>query len=257
VQTQTPASGGGHAPTGSGGRPWGLAALIVAVGLLVFLGVTRWLLAQPAPTPAAPTPVPTVVPTVAPAVAPTTAPTTVPIAATEPARVPTATLQPVRTATPVPTIAPTPVPTLAEAWWERSSDQVDAQQAQVVLAALDRYWAVLIPAWRDLDTNHLDEVLTEPRLTQERQTFADQRAQGHAIDVKVDRGYHQVRDIRMDEAVVYEEYLNRSTEIDLNTKEPVEESTPKESAAAYLFRRSASGQWKVAEVATYDTPQAH
>ena len=253
MQTQTPASGGGHAPTGSGGRPWGLAALIVAVGLLVFLGVTRWLLAQPAPTPAAPTPVPTALTTVAPALAPTTAPTTAPVLATEPARVPTATLQPVRTATPVPTAAPTPVPTLAEAWWERSSDQVDPQQAQVVLAALDRYWAVLIPAWRTLDTSHLDEVLVEPDLSQQEQIFADQRAQGRAIDVMVDRENHQVRDLRPTEAVIYEEYLNHGVEIDLKTGATIGEPKPEQVAVSYLFRKTTSGEWKVAEVVGHDT----
>ena len=257
MQTQTPTSGGGYAPTGPGGRPWGLAALIVAVGLLAFLGATRWFLAQPAPTPAAPTTAPTAVPTVAPALAPTTAPTSAPVVATEPVRVPTATVQPVRTVAPVPTVAPTPVPTLAEAWWERSSDQVDPQQAQVVLAALDRYWAVLIPAWRTLDTSHLDEVLVEPDLSQQEQIFADRRAQGRGLQVEVDRQYQQVRDIRASEAVVYEEYLNRSVELDLKTGTPTGEPTPKLLAAAYLFRKAASGEWKVAEVANYDAPQAH
>jgi len=93
----------------------------------------------------------------------------------------TATLQAVRTAAPATAAAPTPVPTLAEEWWTRTSDQVDPAQAQLVLAALDRYWAVLTPAWRNLDTNHLNEVLTEPRLSQESQIFADQRAQAGEV----------------------------------------------------------------------------
>lgn len=253
MQTQTPTSGGGHAPTGSGGRPWGLAALIVAAGLLVFLGVTRWFLAQPAPAPAAPTLAPTAVPTAAPALAPTMAPTTAPIVATEPARVPTATLQPVRTATPVPTVLPTPVPTLAEAWWERSSDQMDPQQAQVVLAALDRYWAVLIPAWRDLDTSRFGEVLVEPQLTLEQQIFANRRSEGRGLQVDLERGKREVRDIRPDEAVAHEEYVNHSTEVDLKTGAPIGDSKPENLAAFYLLRKSVSGEWKVAEVATDDS----
>jgi len=233
------------------------------VGLLVFFGVTRWLLAQPASAPAVSTPASTAAASIALGPAPTPAPTAAPIAAA-PASVPTVTLRPVETATlqavrttPPATSAPTPVPTLVEEWWTRTSDQVDPSQAQLVLAALDRYWAVLTPAWRNLDTSHLDQVLTEPRLSQESQTFADQRAQGKAIDVAVDRRNQQVRDVRVNEAVVYEEYLNHSTEIDLKTGAASGEATPKQQAAAYLFRRSASGDWKVAEVATYDTPQAN
>jgi hypothetical protein len=266
VQTPTPtrAGPGGDQPIGSGGPRWGLAALIVAVGLLVFFGVTRWFLAQPAAAPAVSTPAPAAAATIALGPAPTPAPTAAPVAAA-PASVPTVTLRPVETATlqavrtaaPATAAAPTPVPTLAEEWWTRTSDQVDPAQAQPVLAALDRYWAVLTPAWRNLDTSHLDQVLTEPRLSQESQTFADQRAQGKAIDVAVDRRNQQVRDVRVNEAVVYEEYLNHSTEVDLKTGAPSGEATPKQQAAAYLFRRSASGDWKVAEVATYDTPQAN
>src|SRR5216684_1791603 len=106
------------------------------------------------------------------------------------------------------------------------------QNHRMELAALDRYWAVLTPAWRNLDTSHLDQVLTEPRLSQESQTFGDQRAQGKAIDVAVDRRNQQVRDVRVNEAVVYEEYLNHSTEIDLKTGAASGEATPKQQAAA-------------------------
>ena len=228
MQTPTPTKSGpgGDQPIASGGPRWGLAALIVAVGLVVFLGVTRWFLAQPAPAPAVSTPAPTAAATIALALAPTPAPTAAPVAA--PASVPTVTLRPVETATlqavrtaaPATAAAPTAVPTLAEEWWTRTSNQVDPAQAQLVLAALDRYWAVLTPAWRTLDTSHFGEVLTEPRLSQESQTFADQRAQGKGIEVAVDRGNQQVRDVRADEAVVYEEYLNHSSDIDLKTGAP-------------------------------------
>jgi hypothetical protein len=266
VQTPTPtqAGPGGNQPSASGGPRWGLAAVIVAVGLVVFLGVTRWLLAQPTQTPATSTPAPTAAATVVVLVAPTPAPTAPPVAA--PASVPTATLrpvetailQPVRTAAPAATPAgPTAVPTLAEAWWTRSSDQVDPQRAQLVLAALDRYWAVLTPAWRTLDTSHFDEVLVEPQLSIERQIFDDRRSKGRGVQVEADREYQQVRDIRADEAVAYEEYFNHGLEIDLKTGATIGEPSPKLLAAAYLFRKSTPGVWKVAEVITYDTPQTH
>ncbi len=257
MQTQTPPTVGSTGSGGAAGPRWALAALIVGLGVLVFLGVTRWFLAQPMPAPAAPTAAPTPVPTLAPVTAPTPRPTTAAVAATAPARVPTATLQPVRTATPAPAVAATVVPTLAEEWWTRSSNQVDPQQEQLVLAALDRYWAVLTVAWKDLDTSHLNEVLVEPDLSQQKRIFAERRAQGRGIQVGADRQYHQVRDIQMNEAVVYEEYLNRGIEIDLRTGAQVSEPTPKLLAAAYLFRRAAAGEWKVAEVANYDAPQAH
>jgi hypothetical protein len=266
VQTPTPtrAGPGGDQPIGSGGPRWGLAALIVAVGLLVFFGVTRWFLAQPAAAPAVSTPAPTAAATIALGPAPTPAPTAAPVAAA-PASVPTVTLRPVETATlqavrtaaPVTAAAPIPVPTLAEEWWTRTSDQVDPAQAQLVLAALDRYWAVLTPAWRNLDTSHLNEVLGEPDLSQQEAIFAARRADGKGLQVDIDRTIQQVRDIRMDEAVVYEEYLNRGVEIDLKTGEALGKPSPKLLAASYLFRKSTSGQWKVAEVANYDSPQAH
>jgi len=257
VQIQTPPTVGSTGPGGAAGSRWALAAVIVGLGVLVFLGVTRWFLAQPVPAPSAPTAAPTPVPTLAPMAAPTPRPTTAPVAATEPAQVPTVTLQPVRTAAPAPAVTATVVPTLAEEWWTRSSNQVDPQQEQLVLAALDRYWAVLTVAWKDLNTSHLDEVLVEPDLSQQKQIFADRRAQQRGIQVKVDRQYRQVRNVQGDEAVVYEEYLNHSQDIDLKTGSPIGESTAKLSAAAYLFRKSASKDWNVAEVATYDTPQAH
>lgn len=262
MQTPTPtrAGPGGDQPIASGGPPWGLAALIVAIGLVVFFGATRWFLAQPAAAPAVSTPAPTAAATLALVLAPTPAPTAAPVAAT-PASVPTVTLRPVetvtlqavRTAAPATAVAPTAVPTLAEEWWTRTSNQVDPTQAQPVLVALDRYWAVLNPAWRTLDTSHLAEVLTEPRLSQELQIFADQRAQGRGIDVRVDRGDHQVRDLRMSEAVVYEEYVNHGIEIDLKTGAAMGEPKPEQVAVSYLFRRAESGEWKVAEVVGHDT----
>ncbi len=260
MQTSTPtrAGPGGNQPIGSGGPRWGLAALIVAAGLLVFFGVTRWLLGQPSSAPAVSTPASPAVATIALGPAPTPAPTAAAIAAA-PASVPTVTLRPVETATlqavrtaPPATAAPTPVPTLVEEWWTRTSDQVDPAQAQLVLAALDRYWAVLTPAWRTLDTSHLDQVLTEPRLSQESQIFADQRAQGRGIDVRVDRGDHQVRDQRTTEAVVFEEYVNHGVEIDLKTGTALGEPKPEQVAVSYLFRRAESGEWKVAEVVGHD-----
>src|SRR5579884_1784160 len=138
IRTPTKTTSSGGEPTGSGGRPWGLAALIVAVGLVVFLGVTRWFLTQPSTAPAPVAPLSTAAPTTAAAVAPVATPTVAGAGARTPLVVPTATLRPVATATiqPVQTAAgvaaaPTVVPTLAEAWWTRSSDQIDPQQAQV------------------------------------------------------------------------------------------------------------------------------
>ncbi|MGI9149802.1 MAG: hypothetical protein ACR2IK_25180 [Chloroflexota bacterium] len=257
--TPTRAGPGGDQPPESGRPPYVVAALIVAVGLVIFLGATRWFLAQPAPTPAN-------VPTLAPRPAPTSGlaaapvPTavvrpveTVPLrpVATVPLRpVATPTQRTVVTAAPAATPAPTPVPTLTEEWWTRSSSQVDPEQAQLVLAALDRYWAVLNSAWKDLDTSHLAEALVEPDLSQQRTIFGEWRARGKGIQVAVDHADRQVRDIRLDEAVVYEEYLNHSAELDLKTGALSADVTPKQAAAAYLFRKSASGQWKVAEVAT-------
>jgi len=264
--TPTRAGPGSDQPPESHRPPYVVAALIVAVGLVIFLGATRWFLAQPSPTPAN-------VPTLAPLPAPTSGlaaapvPTAIvrpvetvslrPVATVPPRPVATPTQRPAVNAASAATTAPTPIPTLTEEWWTRSSSQVDPEQAQLVLAALDRYWAVLSAAWKDLDTSHLAEVLTEPRLSQVRQLFADQRAQGTTIEVTIDREYQQVRDIRSDEAVAYQEYLNRSSEIDLKTRAQSGDSTPKQAAAAYLFRKSNSGDWKVAEVAIYDTPQAH
>jgi hypothetical protein len=261
VQTQTPtqSGAGGSQPSATGGPQWGLAALIVAAGLVVFFGVTRWFLAQPAATPGVSTPVATAAAPIAVALAPTPARTAAAVAAL--AAVPTATLRPVATATlqavrtapPATVPAPTAVPTLAEEWWTRTSIGVDPAQAQLVVSALDEYWAVLTPAWRTLDTSHLDQVLTEPRLSQESQIFADERSQGRGIDVKVDRGSHQVRDLRPTEAVVYEEYVNHGLEIDLKTGTAIGEAKPEQVAVSYLFRRTAPGEWKVAEVVGHDS----
>jgi hypothetical protein len=131
---------------------------------------------------------------------------------------------------------------------------VDPEQEQALLAALDEYWAVISNAWRDLDPSQLPEVLIEPRLSQMRQLLDQERAQGRAAKIDVERGYRHVQDVRDDEAVVYEDYLNRSLEIDLATGAPVATVTPKQFAAAYLFRKTIAGQWKVAEVATYAPP---
>ena len=62
-----------------------------------------------------------------------------------------------------------------------------------------------------------------------------------------------MRDIRATEAVVYEEYVNHGVEINLATGEALGEPSPEQVAVSYLFRKTASGEWKVAEVVGHDT----
>jgi hypothetical protein len=57
----------------------------------------------------------------------------------------------------------------------------------------------------------------------------------------------------MDEAVVYEEYVNHGVEIDLKTGTAIGEPKPEKVAISYLFRKTGSDQWKVAEIVGHDT----
>jgi hypothetical protein len=87
-----------------------------------------------------------------------------------------------------------------------------------------------------------------------RQLFAQRRSQNRAQRPEVSFGYRRVRDIRLQEAVVYQEYINHSVAIDLLTKAPLEDRPSDPVTESTLLRKTTSGDWKVAEVVTHELP---
>jgi hypothetical protein len=242
--------------------PFWLGVLLLLAGLLIFLGGMHWLISQPvgapatpvataepaaAPTSAVVAPAPTSVP--APTPLPTAAPATVPTIAPTQAQTPVATTLPTVEPTPQPTTAPTIEPTLATAlstsWWTWQSDQINPAEEQQVLAAVDLSWQVLGEAWWNLDPGPLGQALADPFLTDVTDSIVARQPDGRASAIDVDRSRTEVRFIDNDTAVVYEEYVDHSTAIDIATRQPLEQS-PSEVYKDFELLRKIDGTWKIA-----------
>jgi hypothetical protein len=227
--------------------------VLLAVLVGAFLAGMNWLIhAAPGPT-ASPTQVPTPAPTSAPAPAaqPTIAPTANPTL--RPTVAPTATAAP--TITPAPTVVPTVEPTVAAAlntdWWDWSSDQIDASEAQEVLAGVDANWANITDAWRTLNPVRLGDTETEPALGDLTGILQERRAESRAQKVDVQRSDTTVHYLGDGLAVVYETYLENSVAVDLSSGKPLEPPPNQQHAVSYLLVK-ADGTYKVAQIAHHD-----
>lgn len=91
---------------------------------------------------------------------------------------------------------------------------------EVVIEAYLNYWEVYSEALYDLDENRLNEVMMGPRLDRAIREIKNLRDQGRAVDIDVKNNPVLV-ELKGDQAIVFDEYENRSTFIDPETKEPL------------------------------------
>ena len=223
-----------HKTTDNGLRklsPWLVAAGILGVvllGLLAAFALDRRF--RQTVTVESPRPVAAVVPTSA---SPTQAPVATPVTAS--ASVSSA-------ATPMPGVTPTLPGGLSLA---------DSPLEREVQAAYLRYWDVLTEANLSLDTSRLPEVTAGRELAQAQQQVEELKAKGKAAKVDVEHRIALAK-VTPDEAVVADEYLNKSVYVDPVTKAEFKTTAPPTVEKLSFTLRKIDGQWKVVEAVRHD-----
>jgi hypothetical protein len=97
-----------------------------------------------------------------------------------------------------------------------------ASPEETVKEAYLHYWEVYSEALFNLDSSRLSEVMTGPRLERALQEIERLQEQGRAVKIVVENRPVVVQ-VEGDQAVVLDEYENRSHFIDPETKEPLSE----------------------------------
>lgn len=117
---------------------------------------------------------------------------------------------------PIPTEAPSPSPAVTV------EPTPTAAPEEAVKEAYLHYWGVYAEALFNLDSSRLSEVMTGPRLERALQEIEQLEEQGRAVKIVVENR-PVVVEVQRDEALVLDEYENRSYLIDAATKEPLSE----------------------------------
>ena len=118
-------------------------------------------------------------------------------------------------------------------------------------AAYLHYWDVLAQAYLDADTTNLPEVMSGPELGRQEQQIQDLKAQGKAAKLVAE---HRIAFAKVtpDDAIVYDEYLNRSVFVDPITKQEHQTSAPPETEKISFEMRKIGGTWKVVDGTRHD-----
>jgi hypothetical protein len=169
--------------------------------------------------------------------------TTVPVAAA-----PVASPTLAATATAAPT-APNALAT-ASALPSRAADLFTPIEREVIDAYL-RYWDVRIKAYYNADPALLSQVMSGAELAREESQIRELAAQQRAAILDVEHDFRIVKALP-DEAVIYDEYVNRSRLVDGATKRPLPETSGEiVEKVSYEFRRI-NGTWKVVDGQRHD-----
>jgi len=151
-----------------------------------------------------------------------------------------------RDASPTPpatqTVAPTAAPT--------ATLSVEEEVSQAYL----HYWEVYSEALYNLDTSHLSDVMTGPRLERALTEMSDLRAQNRAVKIVVENDPVVVQ-AGSDQAVVLDTYRNQSYLIDAATKQPVGQ-TPEtaQTISDRVTMTNLGGTWKVLDTVREVSP---
>jgi hypothetical protein len=154
------------------------------------------------------------------------------------------TIEPTAQPTIEPTVEPTLAAVLTTSWWTWQSDQIDPVEEQQVLAAVDLSWQVLGEAWWNLDPAPLDQAFADPFLSHLTNLIVAAQTDGRAATTEIERQRTEVRFLDNDTAVVYDEYINHSTAVDLTTRQPLEER-PSDLYKDFDLFRKIDGSWKL------------
>ena len=120
----------------------------------------------------------------------------------------------------------------------------DSPLEREIEAAYLHYWQVRTDAFLNLDTSHLGEVMVGDELARSEKYVQDLRSQGRAAKMDVEHRTALAK-VTPDEAIVYDEYLNKSVFVDPVTKEEMKTSAPVETVKVSFTMRKIDGQWKV------------
>jgi hypothetical protein len=120
-----------------------------------------------------------------------------------------------------------------------------ASPEETVEEAYLHYWEVYGEALFNLDNSRLSEVMTGPRLERALEEIERLQEQGRAVKIVVENR-PVVVEVEGDEALVLDEYENRSYLIDAATKEPLSEPpTTGETIRDRVTLTQVGTTWKV------------
>jgi hypothetical protein len=140
---------------------------------------------------------------------------------------------------PTPTEAPSASPTVTVEPTPTASPEEAVKEAYL------HYWEVYGEALLNLDGSRLSEVMTGPRLERALQEIQQLEEQGRAVKIVVE-SRPVVVEVGSDEALVLDEYENRSYLIDAETKEPLSEPpTTGETIRDRVTLTRVGDTWKV------------
>lgn len=127
----------------------------------------------------------------------------------------------------------------------------DSPLEREVEAAYLRYWDIRTQAFLNLDSSRLGEVMAGDELARAETYIQDLRSQGRAAKMDVE---HRIAlpKVTSDEAVVYDEYLNKSVFVDPVTKQELKTDAPVETVKVSFYLSRIDGQWKVTGGARHD-----
>lgn len=244
-----PNGSGPGAPPPAPPRPFLPVALaLVAVVVVVLAGafllerqLRRPVGVEPAP-PVAAKEQPTAVARVAPTIA---VPTAVPTAAAAPTATPVPTLAAVPTFAPAVAGASVPSQGAASPTVPRAADLLTPLHREIIDAYF-RYWDVRGRAYYSLDTSQLKDVMAGDELAREEQGVRELAAQGRAARFDIEHNFRIVS-VTADEALINDEYVNRSLFLDAATKRemPTKQTPPVEKVSFEMKR--INGVWKVVD----------
>ncbi len=127
----------------------------------------------------------------------------------------------------------------------------DSPLEREIEAAYLHYWQVRTDAFLNLDMSHLSEVMVGDELARSEKYIQDLRSQGRAAKMDVEHRTALAK-VTPDEAIVYDEYLNKSVFVDPLTKAEMTTSGPVETVKVSFTMRKIDGQWKVTGGIRYD-----
>lgn len=144
-------------------------------------------------------------------------------------------------------LAPTPEASLSQP----QPLVADSPLGREIEAAYLRYWDVRADALLNLDTSRLSEVMAGAELKREREQIAELKSQGRAARIAVEHCIVFLK-VSGSKAELYDEYLNRSHLVSMETKQPIQQPGPGGVAKVLYRLEKTDGVWRVVDGTRHD-----
>jgi hypothetical protein len=148
----------------------------------------------------------------------------------------------VNTSEPAATPNPTPLPTVEPT----VSATVSPEAAVEIGDAYQTYWQVRAQALYNLDTSHLQEVMSGDHLAAAEELIAELRSEGRAIQTQVAHNY-VVISASNENAKVADSYIDESVYVDAQTHAQLSAPTGQRLNELYVMA-NADGTWRVVDL---------